>query len=197
MIKKQFDEVFDNDILPFIEEIQANNRLVRTKDLADCKDKIFNEYAMLRNRLKDKIFGDKSDVNVLDRHKVAACMCAAFLKVSVFYKNEIVDLIRRQQEPIEAYFFYVNEMVAFQAGCVFLSVFMTNEHKDDPRRAEKIISEFPKLPPMKKSTVSFYENIMFNLSQIKTEQIGLEHFDTYIYSMFFFMLETYFYTQVA
>lgn len=197
MIKSMFNEIFDKEILPLIDEIQQNNDLVRKKDIKVCKEEIYDEYNVLRQDLKYRIFGDKRVDKVLDRHKVAACICAAFLKVSVFSKDRLVERIRETGERVEAYFYYVNEMVAFEAGCRFLSFFMISECIKDRDRAERIIREFPKLPPVKTSTLDCYDSILFNLSQIKTGEIGIGHFDLYSYSMFFFMLESYYNTQVA
>lgn len=122
-----------------------------------------------------------------------------FLKVSVFYKDELVKQIISTKQPVEKYFYYVNEMVAFYAGCRFLSFFISSEYieKHERKKAENVIKEFPKLPPVKKSTMACYDNVIYNLSQVKTKRIGLEHFDVFCYAMFFFLLESYFYTQVA
>ncbi|MDE7418109.1 MAG: hypothetical protein K2N44_17710 [Lachnospiraceae bacterium] len=197
MIESMFNEIFDREILPLIDEIQQNNGLIRKKNIETCKKEIYNEYNVLRADLKDKIFGDKSADKVLDRHKVAACICAAFLKVSVFDRNSMINRILETRERVEAYFFYVNEIVAFEAGCRFLSFFMISECVEDRNKAERIIREFPKLPPVKTSTLDCYDCIVFNLSQINTEKIGIEHFDIYSYSMFFFLLESYYNTQAA
>lgn len=197
MTKSMFNDIFDREILPFIDEIQQNNGLIRKKDIDVCKEEIFSEYNVLREDLKGRIFGDKSAEKVLDRHKIAACICAAFLKVSVFNKSPMIEMIKETRQRVAAYFYYVNEMVAFQAGCSFLSFFMTSECVRDKNRAERIIREFPKLPPVKTSTLDCYDSVMFNLSQIKTEKIGLKHFDVYSYSMFFFMLENYYNMQAA
>ena len=197
MVKSMFNEIFDREILPLIDEIQQNNGLIRKKNIETCKEEIYNEYNVLRADLKDKIFGDKSTDKVLDRHKVAACICAAFLKVSVFDKSSMINRILETRERVEAYFFYVNEIVAFEAGCKLLSLFMISECVEDRNKAERIIREYPKLPPVKTSTLDCYDCIVFNLSQVNTTKIGIEHFDIYSYSMFFFLLESYYNTQVA
>lgn len=195
MTKRMFSDIFDNEILPFIIEMQQNNTQIQMKEMNACKEEIYQAYSDWNKHLKKMIFRDPSVDNVLDRHKIAACICAAFLKVSVFYKNEMVERIKETGERVEAYFFYANELVAFMAGCRFLSFFMTSECMEDRERAERIIREFPKLPPVKRSTTDCYNCILFNLSQIKTDEIGLEHFDVYSYSMFFFMLESYYNEQ--
>ncbi len=197
MTRDMFDDIFDSEILPFIDEVQENNGLIQKKDMGQCKEEIYNEYIALRNDLKKIIFGDKVNDNVLDRHKIAACICAAFLKVSVFNKSAMIERIKETKQRVEAYFYYVNEMVAFQAGCIFLSFFMTSEYKEDREKAERVIREFPKLPPVKTSKLGCYDSIVFNLAQVKTEKIGIDHFDVYSYSMFFFMLENYYNMQAA
>lgn len=197
MTKEVFNTIIDQEIMPFICQIQENNSRIKIKDIEQCKNEIFNEYNKLRIHFKNKIFGKKVDDNLLDRHKIASCICCAFLKVSVFNKSELIDYIKETKQPIEMYFYYVNEMVAFYAGCKFLSFFMTSESMNEQEKARQIIEKFPLLPPVKTSTMTCYDNIIFNLSQIKTDMIGLEHFDLYNYSMFFFMLESYFYTQAA
>ncbi len=199
MTKGMFDYVFDSEISPFIDEIQQNNHLIKKKNIGICKNEIYKEYCALREHLKEIIFGDKETDKLLDRHKVAACICAAFLKVSVFNKDLMLQKIQETRARVGSYFYYVNEMVAFMAGCYFLSFFMTSEcimHKDK-NKAERIVREFPVLPCVKQSTLGCYDSILFNLSQIKTDEIGLEHFDIYSYSMFFFMLESYYNAQVA
>lgn len=190
--KELFVEIFDKEIRLFIEEIQENNPMIQTKNLSICKDEIYEEYHALRNDFKERIFGKRGADCVLDRHKIAACMCAAFLKVSIFNKQAMVDRILKTREKVEAYFYYVNEMTAFQAGCIFLSIFMSWECRDNNEKAERMIRDFPKLPPAKKSTMGCYDSIVFNLSQIKAKRIGIEHFDIYSYAMFFFMLENYY-----
>lgn len=197
MTRETFNAIFDNEILPFIDEIQENNHKIKKKNIEQCKEEIYREYNALKNDFKKIIFGEKTEKSLLDRHKIAACICGAFLKVSVFNKSELIRELKETKQPIEMYFYYVNEMVAFFAGCKFLSFFMTSEKIKERKLAEEIIREFPKLPPVKTSSRACYDNIVFNLSQIKTGKIGLEHFDVYSYSMFYFMLESYFYTQVA
>ncbi len=196
MTKEMFNEIFDNEILPFIDEIQQNNLKIVKKNMEKCKKEIYEEYKILNGDFKETIFGNTDAGTLLDRHKVAACICCAFLKVSVFYKDELIAQIKETKQPVEMYFYYVNEMVAFYAGCRFLSFFMSSEHMQARKMAEEVIRAFPILPPVKKNSKECYDSILFNLSQIKTKKIGLDHFDVYSYSMFYFMLESYFYTQV-
>lgn len=105
----------------------------------------------------------------------------------------MIQRLRETREPIEAYFYYVNELAAFYAGYKYLSFYMVHGRNDVERRL--IIENFPIIPPtIKNNTHGSLSSILFNLSQIKdNEQIGIEKYDKYSYAMFFFMLENYFY----
>lgn len=198
MITKDiFNDIFDNEILPFINEISGSNLLIEVN--LNNKEKIYTRYCELRGQLKEIIFGDKETDKLMDRHKVAACMCCAFLKEPIFNKDAMIKNIINTKERVCSYFYYVNELVAFMSGCKFLSFFMTSEcmKKNNEEKARRIIKEFPILPPVNQSTLGCYDNILFNLSQINTKEIGLEHFDIYSYSMFFFMLENYYNMQFS
>lgn len=196
MTQEKFEMIFDNEIMPFIQEIQDNNPRIKMKNMVLCKRDIFREYCKLNETFKEVVFS-KDSLNLLDRHKVASCICGAFLRVSVFNKQELINEIKESREKIEALFFYVNELVAFHAGCKFLSFFMVNEIDKmyhDKEKSRHIIENFPVFPPVRKATRGCYSNILFYLSRIKDdEEIGLEHYDKYSYSMYFYMLEEYYY----
>lgn len=193
-----FDRIFDKDILPFIQEIDNNNSMIGIKDLAKCKVEIYREYTRLNDKYKQQIFEKDADVVLLDRHKIAACVCGAFLRVSVFNKSELVKYIQTTGQRIEVYFFYVNEMVALYAATKFLSFFMVKERQKQLEVVRAIVSEFPKVPPITKNKRGFWNSVLFNLAEIKDEkQIGIEHYDMYSYAMFFFWLENYFNEKLA
>lgn len=193
MDQQEFNTIFDNEILPFIQEIDANNSRIQLKDLAECKLQIYNEYRKLNSKYKSQIFENDEDQALLDRHKVAACICGAFLRVSVFNKTKLIEYIMSEKKKVEVYFYYVNEMVALFAATKFLSFFMVSERKGQPEVIRTILKEFPKMPPITKNKRGFWNSVYFNLAQIKdTNQIGLEHYDMYSYAMFFFWLENYF-----
>lgn len=198
MTKELFDTIFDNNILPFIEEIEANNSLVRRNDLEKCKTELYKEYTRLNQRYKKQIFEPNEDVVLLDRHKVAACICGAFLKVPVLNKTELMQYLMKERQKVAAYFYYVNEMVAFHAAAKFLSIFMVKEKDGQDEAVRFILENFPKMPPIIKNKRGFWNSVVFNLSQIKDDQqIGLEHYDVYSYAMFFFWLEHYFNENIA
>lgn len=193
-----FDKIFDNDILPFIQEIKDNNSLIVLKDLQECKVQIYREYTKLNNNYKGQIFEKDADKVLLDRHKIAACVCGAFLSVSVFNKSKLINLIKTTGQKVDVYFYYVNEMVALYAATKFLSFFMVKEKLSQIEVVRAIVSDFPKVPPITKNKRGFWNSVLFNLAEIKDKkQIGIEHYDMYSYAMFFFWLENYFNEKLA
>lgn len=196
MTKEVFDKIFDWGIQNFILEIQANNSRIKTYDLEECKVKAFKSYNSLLHQYKTQIFS-KTDDCLLDRHRVASCICGAFLKTPVFNKKDLVEQIRKSKTGVEAAFYYVNEWVAFHAGCRYLSCFMANDHKNNRDVFIKIMNSFPSLPQTTLVKKSFLNCILFNLSQVKDEnQIGITHYDMYAYAMLFFYLEQNFYRDM-
>lgn len=193
MKRDLFDRIFDNAILPFIKEINDNNSMIELKDLTKCKADIYDEYIALYSIYKNQIFGRDKDTGLLDRHKVASCVCGAFLKVSVFNKTKLIEYITNEKEKVEVYFYYVNELVALFAAAKFLSFYMMTDNKGQIEVVRNIYENFPIMPPITKNKRGYWSSVLFNLSQIKDDnQIGLEHYDMYSYAMFFFLLEIYF-----
>lgn len=192
MDKQNFYKIFDNEIVPFIRQIEDNNSLIKANDLNKCKVEIYNKYNHIKQQYKNVIFG-KNTQRLLDRHKIASSICGAFLCIPVFNKTELMKNLKKTRVPVEAYFYYVNELVAFYAGYKYLSFYMI--YGRSSKEIEVIIENFPIIPPtIKNNAHGSLSSILFNLSQIKDkEQIGIEKYDKYSYAMFFFMLENYFY----
>ncbi len=195
MTKEVFNNIFDSLIVPFIKEVDTNHSRIRTKDLSECKNKIYKRYIQLNNSYKENLFGGDMQKKLLDRHKVASCICGAFLEISIFDKTELIEQIKKDKTAVEWYFYYVNEFVAFYAGCKFLSFYMVGDMKGNKKSEDTIIRQFPSMPPViKNNGGSSLCSLLFNLSQIKDEkQIGQNHYDKYAYAMIFFLLEHYFY----
>lgn len=196
MREEIFHQIYENDIVPFIHEIDENNSLIKSKDLRQCEKEILERYKVIRKQYKEVIFGKNSE-QLLDRHKVASNICGAFLYVSIYDKTALINELKRTKQPVEAFFYYVNELVAFYAGYRFLSFYMSYG-REDGEKAE-IIEKFPIIPPsIKNKNFRGLSSILFNLSQINDEnQIGIEKYDKYSYAMFYFMLENYFYLKTG
>lgn len=196
MTKEIFDKIFDWGIHSFIMDIQNNNPLIETNDLQECKKKAYENYKSLIYQYKDNIFS-KVDNCLLDRHRVASCICGAFLRTDVFNKADLVNQIKKSKEGVEAGFYYVNEWVAFHAGCRYLSCFMAYDNRNNADICLNIINNFPNLPQPTLVKKGYLNCILFNLSQVKDKnQIGIEHYDLYAYAMLFFNLERNFYRDM-
>lgn len=94
----------------------------------------------MRKFYKDQIF-DKTDDALLDRHKVASCICVAFLQVSVFNKERMVNRIIDTGEKVHSYFFYANELVALYAANRFLSFFMLEVYYIEKNTCTQLLCE--------------------------------------------------------
>lgn len=192
MTKNLFDRIYDESILPFIQTLAQNNPLLQIKNMDQCKEDIYDKYCGLKQLYKDQIF-DKTDEALLDRHKVASCICAAFLQVSVFNTQKMIQQIIDTREAVHSYFFYANELVALYAANRFMSFFMILDYKGNLKRQRDILEKFPLVPPSVQSKKGFWTSVLFNLASIKDEKvIGLQHFDIYAYAIIFFMLEVYY-----
>lgn len=141
MTKNLFDRIYDESIYPFIQTVAQNNSLLQIKDMDQCKRDIYDKYCGLRQLYKDQIF-DKTDEALLDRHKVASCICAAFLQVSVFNTQKMIQRIIETRQAIHSYFFYANELVALYAANRFMSFFMVLDYKGDRGRQRDILENF-------------------------------------------------------
>lgn len=201
MTFEEFTEIFDENILPEINRIKGNNSFVETKNIFLCRREIYDAYKHLNDLYKKQIF-NKTEKVLLDRHKVASCICGAFLKVSVFDTSALIKHLKKTRLAVESYVYYVNELVALTAATKFLSYFMIleKEKKGDHEAACEIIKKFPLFPRPSNCKIGFWGITLYNLSQIKINKpkdttqysIGLEHYDMYAYSMYFYWLELYF-----
>lgn len=203
MTFKEFTEIFDESILPEIKEISKKITFTKPKNIFLCRREIYDEYKKLNDLYKKQIFKKTEDV-LLDRHKVASCMCGAFLKVCVFdfSKSELIKYLKENRISVEPYVFYANELIALTAATKFLSYFMVSEKEKngDYEAARKIIEKFPLFPETLNCKLGFWSITLYNLSQIRVNEpenseqysIGLEHYDIYAYSMYFYWLELYF-----
>lgn len=199
MRRELFDEIFDREIAPFIQEMLEFEPFIERRDLTPCKREIYNEYSRLRGIYKRQVYN--KDIEILDRHKVASCMCGAFLTVPIFHKGHVIEAIKQHGEPVEAFFYYANELIAFYAANKYLSIYMLREvdskrgidEESKRLQKERIIEQFPLMPASSKGKQGTWSGILFNLSQIQNEErIGVQHYDLYAYATIFFMLETYY-----
>lgn len=192
MERELFNKVYGQEIVPFIREIEGNHSRIKAKDVIVQQDRIYREYQRLRADYKARIF-DKADTELLDRHKVASCICGATLAYPVFDITPMIEQIKSEGTRIDSFFYYVNEMVAYHFAARCLAIYIIADHSKDKELSQRIAREFPKSPDTLTSKSGFVKDVLFNLSQIRDkDQIGLEHFDKYAYALFFFWLERYY-----
>ena len=193
MTKEFFEQIFDDEIMPFVREIDENNSLIKIKNISLMKEELFSAYNKRKKQYKERIFEKDIDETLLDRHKIASCICGAFLECPILDKTDLMNEIINNQTKVEVYFYYVNEMVALYASTSYLSFFMVSENEDNIELIKAIVRNFPMKVPTTRSKRGFWNSVVFNLSQINDdEQIGIEHYDIYSYAMFFYWLEKYF-----
>lgn len=193
MQKEQFDNIFDKTIIGFINEVKDNNSLLEINDLSKSKARIYNDYNELMAQYKEHIF-PSPDNCLLDRHRIASCICGAFLKNQIFNTEKMEAEAKSNRTSFEAIFYYANELAAFHASCRYLSIFMLDDKKQNRPLCYDIYNNFPNLPRIMQIKKGFLNCVLFNLRQISDiKQIGLKHYDLYAYAMFFFHLEQTFY----
>lgn len=193
MNKEQFDKFFEVCIAEQIKELSDNNSLITVNELEHCKGKILNDYDNLRNQMKHTVFKNVYP-KVMDRHRIAACMCGAMLKNEVFDTSKMVEHMKKTGVSFEAGFQYANEVISLYSGYKVLSFFMMNDFKDNCDLREKIRVDFPVFPDTRQVKTEFMNVLCFNLHQIKdARQIGINHYDPYAYAVIYFWLEEYFY----
>ncbi|MDE5590372.1 MAG: hypothetical protein K2J60_14735 [Acetatifactor sp.] len=193
MNKQQFDKIFEAGIADQIKELSDNNSLITVNDLEQCKRKILNDYDDLRIQMKNTVFKNVYP-QVMDRHRIAACMCGAMLRNEVFDISKMVEHMKKTGNSFEAGFQYANEVISLYSGCKVLSFFMMNDFKDNCDLREKIRDNFPIFPDTRQVKTEFMNVLCFNLHQIKdARQIGLKHYDPYAYAVIYFWLEEHFY----
>lgn len=189
-----FEQIYHENIKTIIEEIKSNNSQIQyNKNHTNYIKAVYNEYCKLNSKYKDNIFEKKDDALLLDRHKIASCICGAFLKCPVFDKTNMVRILKEEKKLVESYFYYVNELVAFHAGSRFLAFFLVTQDDIAKDIAYKAYKEFPTIPEVSKSKKGFWNSILFNLAEVSDkQQIGLDHYDIYAYAMIFYWLEYFF-----
>lgn len=193
MTSELFEQIFIKELMPFIEEINSNNSMIKLNDLTYCKKATYEAYQKLKEKYKDQIFEKDTPEPLLDRHKIASCVCGAFLQIPIFNRTTLIKYIKQEKLKVEVYFYYANEFVAFYAGIKFLSFFMIDDHANNLAMVRSILKDFPLMPQTTNNKRGFWNSVLFNLSQINDKsQIGVLHYDMYSYAMFFFQLEQYF-----
>lgn len=182
MQNKDYNDFYDTVIKKCIDRIieNAESNECDYKE-SRCKRSIYKHYQIKRDYIKDK-YMQKTAEAALDRHKVAACMMYAILKVRPIKVNRY---IWRLPEKI----LLANEYLAFYVALNIIEMYKKDELK------EKLNSKDVKYEIIAPKTYhegkdsTFESNTCRALYYIRLR--GIERFDIFAYSSILFMLEKY------
>lgn len=127
MTKKKFNEIYKNVILQLKNEIDTE-KILRVKPFSE--DRIFIKYQFVRDKIK-KYYMTNPNGNI-DRHKIAACIIFAIIKIYPFY----VPLHQRlksffRKEVYSNDISYINEYVAIYTALSILDNFYEQDKKEN------------------------------------------------------------------
>lgn len=183
MQKADYSDFYDIVIKPYIDEITADCSLGECKDRGPrCKYRIYKSYQEKRDSIKNKYMRKRDDV-ALDRHKVAACMVYAILKVQPIKVNRF--LWNLPEEKLLA-----NEYLAFYVALNIIAMYKRDELRE--AKMEKEASDYKIIVPKtyhEEEGVNFVSNTCRALYYLRLR--GLIGFDIFAHATIFFMLEKY------
>ncbi len=116
MKKEKFDELYTNIICPNIEILKQNHEF---EFISTSKLSIEESYIKHRDFVK-KMYMQKGSESILDRHKVAACIMMAIVKV----KPLVSSKTHRDNN------FYLNEMLAIQVAFDIVCSYLVDDQID-------------------------------------------------------------------
>ena len=88
-----YNKTWEECILPAIKYVyrecasEENKYSFRERDLEKIKKAVFRDYDVIRKRLKDRYYqieATDGDENLIDSHKIAACLCYSLIKNKPF-----------------------------------------------------------------------------------------------------------------
>jgi len=164
MKREMFDIFFGRIVTPIAEKLCEKNTGI--KYLPDTISGVYEEYTNQNLLLKD-LYMDKGDNEVLDRHKVAACMIVSIIKNRVITLKPNAYASCTLEEMPRA-----NEQLALSVGLSIIRGFILEDsfEKNDDVRHEYFDREFI-FPSVNHGDYEsnliralFYSNIMNNLN---------------------------------
>lgn len=183
MQKADYSDFYNTVIKPYIEEITADCGLGECKDKGShCKYRIYKCYQEKRDSVKNK-YMQKADDVALDRHKVAACMVYAILKVQPIKVNRFLWNLPEQK-------LLANEYLAFYVALNIIAMYKRDELRE--AKMEKEAADYEIIVPKtyhEGEGADFVSNTCRALYYLRLR--GLTGFDIFAYATIFFMLEKY------
>jgi len=181
MDREHFRQIYDGTICQIVDGIRKENGRI---DFKDNFDGLFEEYlnqkALLKLLLEKDMEIDTTGENLLDRHKIAACITVAIMKMRLLHFNNVDDHNNNYSLTTAN---RINEQLAFLSGLHIVLLFMA----DDPKMKEKLKKfEFPETNHQSEST--YLDSIIRTLYYSNT----LSGFHTLLIANIFFLLEEYY-----
>jgi len=181
MDREHFRQIYDGTICQIVNGIRKESGRV---DFKDNFDGLFEEYlnqkALLKLLLEKDAGNNKTEENLLDRHKVAACITVAIMKMRLLHFNDMDD---HNNDYSLTTANRINEQLAFLSGLHIILLFMA----DDLQIKGKLKNfEFPKTNHESEST--YLDSIIRTLYYSNT----LSGFHTLLIANIFFLLEEYY-----
>lgn len=180
-IWNQLSESIDEISEKYFSYTEFEFHLAYSKESA--KKKILREYNKIRKELKGELYGANADNKRMDRHKIAACFCEAFIECKQF------AFIVSDNTPTDV--LLSNYELAYVSSLRVLYLFMLYEYLKDGRQQyfHKLLNASKLLVPETSSTHDTY-----NKGRIKTlasnDYYGKE-FDLLTYADMMFWIEQY------
>ena len=178
MTKSKFDEIWNNIVLPIYKEITPENEFY-IKHYAN--EKIYKEYQKQKNFIR---YNYMEDINThLDRHKIAACIMFAIVKVHPL-KIKKRTLLRRylNKTPYEKRYVLLNEYLALYSALSVVESFRQDDIKN-----QRINFDRPGVcQPMTTNGESYIHNTCLDLYFAKRHN----KINILTFANVFFLLET-------
>jgi len=184
MKRKAFEFFFNKTVCPLAQGICDKNEGVSfISNFDGLYEEYLNQRTLLRMLVKNT-HANSEDEDLLDRHKVAACITTAVMKIRLLYKENLED---KDHSLLDAH--RMNEQLAFLCGLNVIISFMAEAK--------------PKIMNIKKTTEfrfpsTRYQNDQDDQSEFIDSMIrGLYYsnvspgFPTLLLSNIFFLLEEY------
>lgn len=192
MQSSDYNDFYHKVIQKCIDQVESDSQQGECIYKGDrCRKRIYKCYQTKRDAIKNKYMQKTSDA-ALDRHKVAACMIYAILKVQPIKVNRYIWGLSEEK-------LLANEYLAFYVALNIIAMYKKDEllEKSENRDIQyKIIvpKTYHEEDPKTKSEsgdpkVDFVSNTCRALYYLRLR--GIEKFDLFAYSTILFLLEKY------
>ena len=156
MIRSLFKSFYDGNIDVIAEQIVKHNaEFSYNRNLDGVYEEYLNQKTFLRTLIKNSDIDDKDDThNLLDGHKVSACITCAIIKVRLITNSHIEDDINNDRYILDKTF-RLNEQVALLSGLSCLLEYMADDKENlytNETDKTKTCLRFPKTSYEERST---------------------------------------------